>query len=112
VEENHSCWHTCPARPPDSLVAQRCAPEAAAYVRNGTWMLPTVAGAKYWPEHNAPEAQRFVRVMHTMGPADGRDTERPPEVEHWLRRYNVRHRRPRVRSICHKYCVILSPALR
>lgn len=66
VEENHYCWPNWP-NSLDSLAAQRCAPAAAAYVRNGTWMSPTVVGAKYYPEHNVPLAQQFVHMMHGMG---------------------------------------------
>ena len=66
VEENHHCWPNWPA-PIDSPASPTCVAAAAAYVRNGTWMSPTVVGANYFPEHNPEQAQRFVRMMHSMG---------------------------------------------
>jgi imidazolonepropionase-like amidohydrolase len=66
VEENHVCWPDWPT-PLDSAEADvRCAPTAQAYVKNGTWMTVTLAGAK-WVDRNVPEAQRFVRMMRRLG---------------------------------------------
>jgi imidazolonepropionase-like amidohydrolase len=66
VEENHQCWPDWPM-PLDSAAADaRCAPVAQAYVKNGTWMTVTLAGAK-WVDRNVPEAQRFVRMMRRLG---------------------------------------------
>lgn len=69
VEENHSCWTNWP-EPLDTLdaaVMQQCKAVAAAYVRNGTWMSPTVVGANYFPEHNVALAQQFVHLMYHWG---------------------------------------------
>lgn len=69
VEENHTCWPNWPA-PFDTLdtaVVTHCAAVAAAYVRNGTWMSPTLVGANYYSEHNVPFAQQFVHFMHQHG---------------------------------------------
>lgn len=66
VEENHQCWPDWPT-PLDSVEAdERCAPVAKAYIKNGTWMSTTVAGAN-WLDGNVPEAQRFVRMMYRLG---------------------------------------------
>jgi imidazolonepropionase-like amidohydrolase len=66
VESNHQCWPDWPT-PLDSAEAEtRCAPVAQAYVRNGTWMSTTLAGAK-WVDQNVSEAQRFVRMMYRLG---------------------------------------------
>ena len=69
VEENHTCWANWPASLDtlDSAVVHHCAAVAAAYVRNGTWMSPTVVGANYYPEHNVALAQQFVHFMHAHG---------------------------------------------
>ena len=69
VEENHTCWANWP-EPLDTLdtaVVHHCAAVAAAYVRNGTWMSPTLVGAHYYPEDNVEAAQQFVHFMHVRG---------------------------------------------
>jgi hypothetical protein len=66
VEENHQCWPDWPT-PLDSAAAEkRCTPVAKAYIKNGTWMSTTVAGAN-WIDGNVSEAQRFVRMMYRLG---------------------------------------------
>jgi imidazolonepropionase-like amidohydrolase len=68
VVENHTCYPNFP-RPLDSRALQRCAPVAAAYVRNETWWTPTLVAARHnWGgETIVPNLQQFVRMMHHFG---------------------------------------------
>ena len=49
---------------PEPFTERRCAPAAAAYVRNGAWMVPTLV--TYYGGYIG-DAQQFVRMMHRMG---------------------------------------------
>ena len=69
-----TCWPNWPAPLGDSVVLdRRCAPVARAYIRNGTWMVPTLATA--WPDptpHRRAAAVfkdelRVVRMMRRFG---------------------------------------------
>ena len=66
VEENHQCWPEFP-NPTDSLALQRCAPIAAAYVRNDTWFVPTLVSYYYVVPYALRNAQTVVRLMHGFG---------------------------------------------
>ena len=76
ISENHTCWPSSdwPAPLGDSAAAdQRCAPVAQAYIRNGTWMVPTLASTWQDPCPNRRSAAffkdplRVVRMMHRFG---------------------------------------------
>jgi hypothetical protein len=84
VGENHQCWDTDPTALWDSVAAeQRCGPVVNAYLRNGTWVVPTLVVYSYVlaPDQQIrdknvfrrltfrafPDAQRFVRMVHRLG---------------------------------------------
>ncbi len=78
VEEHHEClrdWSTKDREQLDSptltmsdsaAVSARCVPVAQAYIRNGTWLTPTLAAA-HWIRRQVYDAQQFVRLLHRLG---------------------------------------------
>jgi imidazolonepropionase-like amidohydrolase len=65
VQTFGTCWPGWP-RPLDTLVEQRCTAVAAAFIRNQTWMVPTL----YTSAHffgDLQDSQDFVRMMHRRG---------------------------------------------
>jgi imidazolonepropionase-like amidohydrolase len=74
INEQHQCWPHYPQPIGDSAaVEKRCTPAMQAYVRNGTWLVPTLAA--FWPRPSAyqtsvadfRDALRMVRMMHRSG---------------------------------------------
>src|SRR5690606_21152961 len=69
ANEQRECWRERPDWPAvmsPAAIRRRCAPVAQAYVRNKTWITPTIVTHGYigWGYGGA---QRFVRVMHDLG---------------------------------------------
>jgi hypothetical protein len=74
IDEYRQCWLNYPEPLGDSAaVEKRCAPETRAYIRNGTWLVPTFATFWLAPERNTvsaltfKDALRMMRMMHRSG---------------------------------------------
>jgi imidazolonepropionase-like amidohydrolase len=82
VNEHQTCWAVLPGGGPkgrvrrepvnvDSIltadsvrIREQCGPTAAAFIRNGTWLTPTLVTLRAYNVHGAPS---LVRVMHRFG---------------------------------------------
>jgi imidazolonepropionase-like amidohydrolase len=74
INEYRQCWPNYSQPLGDSAIAEkRCAPEIQAYIRNSTWLVPTIV--TFWgpPPANRVSASAFkdalrvVRMMHRSG---------------------------------------------
>jgi len=70
AQESHQCWQSFPGwpEPPDSPFAKkRCDPVAKAFIKNGTWLTPTLVVFYYQDEGHTQDAQMFLQTMHSLG---------------------------------------------
>jgi hypothetical protein len=65
VNEHKTCWSAL--NKSDSVAIQeRCSPAAAAFIRNGTWLTPTLVTFHHYGRP-AESGQSFVRIMRHHG---------------------------------------------
>lgn len=70
AQENHQCWPDFPGWPEplgSPYAKKRCEPVAKAYMRNNTWMTPTLVVFYYQEDGQTQDAQRFVQTMYSLG---------------------------------------------
>jgi hypothetical protein len=70
AQESHQCWIGFPGwpEPPNSPFAKkRCGPVAEAFIRNGTWLTPTLVVFYYQDEGHTQDAQKFLQTIHSLG---------------------------------------------
>lgn len=70
AQENHQCWPDFPGWPEplgSPFAKKRCEPVVKAYMRNGTWMTPTLVVFYYQEDGQTQDAQHFLQTMYSLG---------------------------------------------
>jgi imidazolonepropionase-like amidohydrolase len=66
VNENKTCWPAVVRMSDTAQTAEPCDRAAEAYIRNGTWLTPTLV-LNHYMKQPMPPVQRFVRYMRRRG---------------------------------------------
>jgi imidazolonepropionase-like amidohydrolase len=70
AQESHQCGQSFPGwpeAPGTPFAKKRCGPVAQAFIRNGTWLTPTLVVFYYQDEGHTQDAQKFLQTMHSLG---------------------------------------------